>query len=202
MNQAELIQDIVRHLDDAGLPYMITGSVASGRYGEVRATFDTDIVVDAKWPDLRAFVLSFGHDYYADEQMARDAWARRSMFNIIHSASGQKVDIICRKDRDYDRVAFERRRKERALGIDVFLVSPEDSILSKLEWSRKGASERQYRDALGVAKAQGAALDLAYLARWADELRVVDLLDQLLRDSDLTDDKTPVTPDFPDGHYR
>jgi hypothetical protein len=117
------------------------------------------------------------------------------MFNIIHSPSGQKVDIIRRKDRDYDRVAFGRRRKERALGVELFLVSPEDSILSKLEWSKKGESERQYRDALGVAKAQGSALDLAYLAQWADRLRVADLLDRLLSDSGLADGKSPGTSD-------
>lgn len=185
MTQGELIQEVVRHLEEAGLPYMVTGSVASIRYGEPRLTFDTDIVVDAEWPALRAFVLSFGSDYYADEEMARDACARRSMFNIIHSPSGQKVDIISRKDTDYARVAFERRRKERAMGTEVFLVSPEDSILSKLEWSKKGESERQYRDALGVAKAQRGALDLDYLKRWAAELRVAGLLKQLIDDAEI-----------------
>jgi len=195
MNQAELIQDIVRHLDEAGLPYMVTGSVASGRYGEVRATFDTDIVVDGAWPELRAFVLSFREEYYADEQMAREAWGRRSMFNIIHSPTGQKVDIICTKDREYSRVAFGRRRMGRALGIDVFLVSPEDSILSKLEWSKKGESERQYRDAVGVAKVQGSALDLDYLARWAGDLGLADLLKRLLNDSGLSNACEPTGGD-------
>lgn len=185
MSQAELIQDLVRHLDEAGLPYMVTGSVASGRYGEIRATFDTDIVVDAEWPKLRDFVLSFGDDYYADEEMARGAWARRSMFNIIHSPSGQKVDIISRKDRDYSRVAFGRRRKEHAMGVEVFLVSPEDSVLSKLEWSKKGESERQYRDALGVAKAQHSSLDTPYLRKWADALGVTDLLERLFADAEI-----------------
>ena len=195
MSQAELIQDVVRRLEEAGLRYMVTGSVASIRYGEGRATFDTDIVVDAEWPALRAFVLSFGSDYYADEEMARDAWARRSMFNIIHAPSGQKVDIICRKDSEYARVAFERRRKERALGGELFLVSPEDSILSKLVWSKKGESERQYRDALGVAKAQRASLDLAYLRRWASELRVSELLDRLLTDADIVSGQGGKTDD-------
>ncbi|MFW6164353.1 MAG: hypothetical protein ACODAJ_16410 [Planctomycetota bacterium] len=189
MTQAELIQEVVRHLDEAALPYMITGSVASGRYGEVRSTFDTDIVVDAEWPALREFVRSFGDEFYADEQMARDAWARASMFNIIHFASGQKIDIIRRKNRKYSRVAFQRRRIEQAMGVEVALISPEDSILSKLEWSKKGESERQYRDALGVAKAQRTALDLAYLRRWASELRVSELLDRLLTDAELASDQ-------------
>ena len=195
MNQREFVEDMVRRLQQVGLPYMITGSVASACYGELRATYDTDIVVDAEWPAVQKFVRSFGEDYYVSEEAARDAWARRSMFNIIHAPSGQKVDIICRKDSEYARVAFERRRKERALGGELFLVSPEDSILSKLEWSKKGESERQYRDALGVAKAQRASLDLAYLRRWASELRVSELLDRLLTDADIVSGQGGKTDD-------
>ena len=82
-------------------------------------------------------------------------------------------------------MAFERRGLAQALGVEVELCSPEDVILSKLDWSRRSESERQYRDALGVAKAQRSALDLAYLAHWADDLGVTDLLNRLLQDAGL-----------------
>ena len=183
MNQREFVEEMVRHLQQAGVPYMITGSVASGCYGELRATYDTDIVVDAEWPAVQKFVRSFGEDYYVSEEAARHAWARRSMFNIIHFSSGNKADIIRRKGTEYSRVAFSRRRREAVLGTEVDLCSAEDIILAKLDWSKRGESERQFRDALGVAKTQGRSLDTAYLARWADEIGVVELLARLLRDS-------------------
>ena len=66
----------------------------------------------------------------------------------------------------------------------LFIVSPEDTILSKLEWAKKGESERQLRDAAGVLLAQGARLDRSYLLRWAAELGVSDLLSRLLGEVD------------------
>ena len=63
------------------------------------------------------------------------------------------------------------------------MVSPEDSILSKLEWSREGASERQFLDALAVARTQGDDLDLAYLKRWAQELGLTAELERLLSEA-------------------
>jgi len=186
MNPTEFISDVVSHLREAGLPYMIVGSVASNAYGEVRTTFDTDIVVDAPFEDLLPFLRSLGEEYYVDEEMAREAWERRRMFNIIHFASGNKADIICRKDYEYACVAFGRRRRRNVEDVEVQMCTPEDVILSKLQWSKMGESERQYRDALGVAKTQRSALDLAYLAHWAEDIGVADLLNRLLRDSELS----------------
>jgi predicted nucleotidyltransferase len=185
MNQADFLKEIVRHLDEAQMPYMVTGSLASGRYGEIRATYDTDIVVDAEWPQVLRFIQSFDDEYYVSEEAASDAFRRRSMFNIIHFRSGNKVDIIFRKDREYSRVAFGRRRREKILGTEAVLCSPEDIILAKLDWSKRGESERQYRDALGVAKAQGASLNLPYLNQWAQDLGLSDLLNRLLQDARL-----------------
>ena len=185
MNQAQFLKEVVQHLEQAGLPYMVTGSVASGRYGEIRTTYDTDIVVDAEWPAVREFVRGLGEEYYVSEEAARAAWARRSMFNVIHFRSGNKADIICRKDRHYSRVAFGRRRRETVLATQVHIISAEDIILAKLDWSKRGESERQYRDALGVAKAQGPSLDTEYLARWAKDLNLTELLQRLLADADL-----------------
>ncbi len=66
------------------------------------------------------------------------------------------------------------------LGIQVSVISPEDAILSKLEWSKENQSERQFGDALGVAVIQWQRLDKVYLQKWARELSVGDLLETLL----------------------
>jgi hypothetical protein len=64
----------------------------------------------------------------------------------------------------------------------VRVASAEDAILTKLEWFELGgrSSARQWQDLLGILKQQGAALDGAYLAQWADVLGVRDLLEQAL----------------------
>lgn len=65
------------------------------------------------------------------------------------------------------------------------VASAEDTLLTKLEWFRKTGeqSDRQWRDALGIAKQQRRSLDLDYCRRWAHDLDVEDLLDRLLVES-------------------
>jgi hypothetical protein len=63
------------------------------------------------------------------------------------------------------------------------MVSPEDALLSKLEWAQEGASERQYHDALGIALSQLGRLDLGYLRRWANELGIRDPLERVLAEA-------------------
>jgi hypothetical protein len=65
-------------------------------------------------------------------------------------------------------------------GVRVQVVSPEDAILSKLEWAKESESERQLRDAAGVAATQGDRLDFEYLRKWAADLGVSDLLEKIL----------------------
>ena len=69
-----------------------------------------------------------------------------------------------------------RRPADLAGGLGVFLATPEDTILSKLEWARKGGgSQRQLADVAGVLEVWGASLDRGYVERWAAELGVTDL---------------------------
>ena len=66
-------------------------------------------------------------------------------------------------------------------GTTVYVKSPEDTILRKLLWYRMGGevSDRQWSDILGVLQVQGGRLDREYLAKWAAQLRVDDLLAQI-----------------------
>jgi hypothetical protein len=53
----------------------------------------------------------------------------------------------------------------------------EDTILSKLDWARRGAggSERQLADVRGILQVCGHRLDRAYLEEWSATLGVTDL---------------------------
>jgi hypothetical protein len=106
------------------------------------------------------------------------------MFNVIDSGAGWKADLIIRKERPFSLREFSRKVPATILGIAVAVVSPEDSILSKLEWSRDSGSERQYRDAIGVAQLNVKTLDQSYLRQWANELNIEELLDRLLHELD------------------
>ena len=53
------------------------------------------------------------------------------------------------------------------------MVTPEDSILSKLEWARRADSERQLRDAAAIAE-MNPTLDRGYITHSAEALGVLD----------------------------
>lgn len=182
-SREEFLENIVGLLDEVDLPYMISGSLAAAFHGEPRATNDIDLVIAPDAARLTAFVSKLDERFYASPEAAHDALRRRGMFNVIDTTTGWKADLIVRKDRPYSLCEFERRRAVEFLGHRYFLVSPEDSILSKLEWCKLGESERQFRDALQVAAVMGPDLDVAYLRRWAPELGVAALLNRLLADA-------------------
>ena len=168
-----LLERLVRILDDAGVPFMIAGSFASAAHGLPRTTQDLDVVIDPPNPEaLDAVVSSMpADDYYVDADTAREALRRRSMFNVGDQASGWKIDFIIRKNRAFSRAEFERRMKISLLDVPVFVASPEDTIVAKLEWSQQSdGSERQRRDVAGIIATMGEQLDRAYIERWVGEL--------------------------------
>ena len=179
---------VTQTLERLGVPYAVGGSLASSLHGVMRSTLDVDIVADIKPEHVPALVSAFSTEFYADEAMIRDTIKHRSSFNLIHYETAFKVDIFIRKLRPYDQVQLNRRRKSVIATnpeASVYVVSPEDIILSKLEWYRMGGevSDRQWRDILGVLKVRAGELDLNYLRKWAGELNVRDLLERALQEA-------------------
>lgn len=180
-----LVTDV---LEKMGIPYAVGGSLSSSVHGVMRSTLDVDIVADLRLEHIRPFVTALSPVFYADDEMMRDAIEHHSSFNLIHYETAFKVDIFIPKERTFDRMQLERRIAS-IIATDpehiVYVTSPEDIILSKLEWYRMGdeVSDRQWRDILGVVKMKSDQLDLAYLRRWAKELAVEDLLERALQEA-------------------
>ena len=105
---------------------------------------------------------------------------QRTAFNVIDIKTGWKADLRVRGTRPFSVTEFDRRRKAAILDIEVWVLSPEDVILSKLEWAKQSESQRQMQDVLGVLRMRRGSLDEAYLRKWAEILGVQDLLKKLL----------------------
>lgn len=178
--EQDVLGRVTRLLADLGVPYMVTGSLASSVHGRPRTTHDADIVIDPTSPALDRLVAELqSAGFYVDLAVAREALRTRRQFNAISIESAFKVDLIVRKDRPFSREEFRRRQHADLAGAPVSLASAEDAILSKLEWSRKGGSERQLADAAGILAVKGTSLDRDYIERWARELGVLDLWRQI-----------------------
>lgn len=173
MTLEELLSRLVPALTHAEVPYMLTGSVASSAHGMPRSTRDLDIVIAPTREQLLALMQEFPDDrFYADEQQALQALANRSQFNIIDFATGWKTDFIIAQDSEYGRSALSRRMLIDMAGTAICIASPEDVLIAKLQWAKKGQSDRQLEDAQGIVDTQGSKLDLSYIERWVRELRL------------------------------
>ena len=166
--ELEILKDVAAKLNTAGIPYMVSGSVAMNFCATPRMTRDIDVVIEMQKKDVERFIALFGKDYYLEADTIRDEVARKGMFNLIHQRSIIKVDFVLQKDGAYDRVAFERRTRVDVDGIGLWLISPEDLVIRKLLWGRDGDSELQLRDVRNVL-AMADALDHVYIERWIHE---------------------------------
>jgi len=122
-------------------------------------------------------------DFYCSDEAVRAAMRLRSSFNVIHYATAMKVDIFMLKGDPLSRSEMDRRVFQlvgEADGVQLPVASPEDIILQKLDWYRKGdrVSDRQWRDVLGVLKVGAATLDHTYLAAQATAWDLGDLLNE------------------------
>jgi hypothetical protein len=174
----DLLRRVVTALDEAGVPYMLVGSFASMSHGAPRATQDIDIVIDPTPESLDRFLAGQESGGLYVSPSAREALANRDQFNLIESTTAWKVDLIVRKDRPFSLTEFARRTPVRVFGVDLYLATAEDTVLSKLEWAAMGQSDRQIADAATVLEVRGDELDHEYLERWAAELGVTELLER------------------------
>ena len=178
LNELDVIRDIAEKFAQAGIEYMLTGSVALNYYTQPRMTRDIDVVVALKPKDLDMVTALFESDYYVDRNAVSRALANESLFNIIHNAAFIKVDCIVRKNTEYRRLEFERRREITIQDVSVWIVSKEDLIISKLHWARDSHSEFQLRD---VKNLLVSGYDFEYLEQWTRELGLYDLLQECVR---------------------
>ena len=179
-SQKEFLNNIVEKLQKAGIDYVICGSMAATFYGVQRSTEDTDIIINSTEEQLTKFIELLGDAYYVSKDTALDALKQRDMFNIIDVENVWKADLIIRKQTDFSAEEFSRKRKENLLGKDLYILSPEDSILSKLAWAKQSRSELQYNDVMKILEARTGHLDMNYLDKWAKILNVEDDLKKCL----------------------
>jgi hypothetical protein len=176
--ELDVLKIISERLESSHVPFMLTGSFALGYYGKPRMTRDLDFVVALMEQHVDQLIKAFSPDFYIDEDDARAAIRSQRMFNLMHLATGIKVDLIVRKDAEYRQVEFARRNHVELGGVSTWITSREDLILSKLIWAREASSELQKRD---VRTLLDDTVDGAYLREWASKLGVGELLDEIAK---------------------
>jgi hypothetical protein len=163
-------QNIVAFLNKEEIPYMLTGSMAMSLYAESRATKDFDFIVLLSANEISKIVTHFSHGYYCNEEAIKDAVRYKSMFNVIEHESGFKVDFFILKGTDFQQSEFSRRNKVDMFGVEVYVISLEDLILSKLIWIQQLQSAIQMEDIRILAEVDD--IDWEYIYHWMGKLNL------------------------------
>ncbi|MBN1890994.1 MAG: hypothetical protein JW850_23560 [Thermoflexales bacterium] len=192
---ASFVARVTTVLEELGIDYYIVGGYAAIAWGEPRLTIDADIVVNMASTHVKAFVERFPIDqgYYVSQEGIYDALRRRYAFNVIHSFTGARVDLMPVPGRDAaTRQAMARRRRiEFGRGYTAYFASPEDILLFKLRYYVQTDSSKHLRDARGILAVQGSDLDMDYISAQAARLGITHALEALQRlvDEQSTDER-------------
>ena len=185
MLQPKLLTTVLSLLNDNNIDYMVTGSLVSSIQGEPRATHDVDILVNIGHSAIPFLIEAFTPpNYYISETAIDDAIRHKSMFNLLDTTEGDKVDFWILTDNPFDQSRFARKYEEKMLGLSMKISRPEDTILMKLHWANlSGGSDKHFTDALRVYEVQFEILDIGYIESWVEFLHVKDLWEKLKQES-------------------
>jgi hypothetical protein len=92
------------------------------------------------------------------------------MFNIIDHASGFKADFVVLKNDAFRQEEFNRRRKVDFFDKTIYVVSPEDLLISKLIWIQDFQSPQQMEDIKNLSAIE--QLDWPYITKWINKLNL------------------------------
>lgn len=179
-----LLAKIANILQRLKIPYLVTGGMAVLIWGRPRFTADIDIVVEMKTEDINSLTKALselGKASYIEKNMAEEALRRGGEFNFIHGNTGIKVDFWVLKKQPFELSRMKRRIVKYILGQKVYFSSPEDLILSKLQWYEQSQSNRHLEDVESILRISGKKLDWDYLKDWAERLGFREILDKLIQ---------------------
>jgi hypothetical protein len=166
----KLLNRITKALDDAEIPFMVSGSMALIVYTVPRMTRDIDIVIELNRDDIGRFCAIFKEGFYIDPLTVAEEVQRKGMFNVIDFETGYKIDFMVKKNEYYRKVEFDRRVKGVVMGCETWLVTLEDLVISKLVWIQELQSDRQISDIENLL--ENPNIDMPYIHYWCTEMNL------------------------------
>ncbi|HSM80799.1 MAG TPA: hypothetical protein VLS96_03890, partial [Nodosilinea sp.] len=158
----------------------VTGGVAAIAYGESRTTQDLDMVLSVPRAAIPALAEALEQAGFYVPGVDDIVSGRMKTLQVTQIDTISRADLVIAEVNPYEQLKFERRQAYRLTdSTSIYLASPEDLVVNKLRWGQQSQSEKQWRDVLGVLKAQQGGLDYEYMHRWAAEFDLSDRLEQI-----------------------
>jgi len=185
------IRPLVKLFEELDVPYALSGSLASSLYGLQRATLQVDFIADLNQKHFLTLFTHLKDGYWLQRETIEAALMQQSSFPLVHLETLLKVTITLPGNLSMGQQVFHRVRNVSLIeGTQpTTVLSPEQTILLLLETYKNndGRDDDVWYDLLGIAKVQGAALDIPFLAQQSAALGDTTLLKRMLIDAGLQD---------------
>ena len=181
MTNDEAVAVIIDALAAEGIPYMLTGSLASNLYGIPRSTNDADFVLQIDTGGLDPLRARLTPALRWEAQLSFETVTATARQILEVPGIGFKIELFFLTDDPHDVERFARRRRVTAFGREMYVPSAEDVVITKLRWSRQGQRAKDRDDVRAVVAASGEQLDWDYLHRWCDAHGTRALLEEIRR---------------------
>jgi len=179
MTGDDAVVAVIDALKNAGIDYMLVGSLASNFYGIPRATHDADFVIELGDVPLADLVSRLGPQFVLDRQTTFETISMTMRHVLRVPECAFIIELFRLSDDAHDQERFRRRRRANVLGHAVWLPTAEDVIVTKLNWARNRKPTKDRDDVRGVIAGQGDRLDWDYIYSWADRHGTRALLDEI-----------------------
>jgi len=175
----KILHDFTGRMENSGIKYLLTGSMAMMNYSVYRFTADIDLILELKVEDVPKIIETLEPDYYVPHQSTRRAVSTEKMFNVIHEETAFKVDCVVRKSTAFQIEVFQRRKQTDFYGRKIWIITKEDLIISKLWWAKDSLSEKQLTDVKNLIRT---GFNGDYIKEWTKQLGVDEMFEQCLRE--------------------
>jgi len=170
---------VIDALNEAGAPYIVTGSLATNVYCPPRSTIDGDFVVEMTAIELERLFKRLEPDFTREAQMAFETVTGKTQHKFRYRATNFLIEIFeARMEDSHERARFERRRAGNVEGRNAFVPTPEDIVIQKLRWFKQIRRAKDREDVRNLMIHQWTDIDWLYVERWCREHDTEDLLNE------------------------
>ena len=166
----DLFKRTIAKLEDNDFTYMLSGSLAQNEYTVPRMTLDIDIVIELSVDDIDVFFQVFNEGVYINKDTVIEEVKRKGMFNVIDYKTSLKIDFIVVDNSEYRKNEMGRRIRKSLYGMDLWMVSVEDLIVSKIIWIQQLQSDKHINDIKNLLSNPKA--DHTYIIKWCKKLEL------------------------------
>jgi len=172
---------VIDALGSLGIPYMLVGSLSSNFYGIPRSTQDADFVVQLKGFSIGIILDRLGPEFRLEPQISFEIIQASTRYVLKLINNPFHIELFLLSDEEYDQERFSRRRYVSILGREVYILTAEDVIITKLRWSLHGRRIKDRDDVRNVLAIQGKVLDWNYIQQWCSRHGTKELLEDICK---------------------